>query len=78
MKREKTKTTNYIIRVNNDFHKAFVSLRDARNYVRGMNRAHIDIEMSVELVKQVIIDVVMNSYTTKPVNILTAANLGDQ
>lgn len=75
MKKEIIKTTNYIVKVNSEFHKAFCSLREARLCIRAMSQHHIENQVTVELIKQVVLDTLMNTYTTKPINVLTAAAL---
>ena len=77
MKLKSAKSVNYVIRINSDFYQAFTTLREARNHIRKLSAHHVSEELTVELLKQSVIEVVMNTYTTKPVNVLTAAELGD-
>lgn len=72
-----SKNINYIIRIDNEFEKAFVSLRDARKYVKSMSRAALEEPITVQIIKQQIIETVMNSYVTRPAQVLTVSDLGD-
>ena len=77
MNKPTTKTVNYIVRINNEFHKAFASLREARSYVRYMGKSYLDAPVTVEIVKQAVIDSVMNIYTSSTINVLTVNDFGD-